>query len=91
MTQCTEVRFASFLSGWIYYYGSNKSTGKETGKTHLCAVKDLFNSIEMNYFGGDCILLLEFSQFLDMFCCGFDAYFSIFLLASVPKNAVEAI
>ena len=23
-TQCTEVRFAS----WIYYYGSNKSTGK---------------------------------------------------------------
>ena len=27
---CTEVRFAS------YYYGSNKSTGKEIGKTHLC-------------------------------------------------------
>ena len=23
---------------WIYYYGSNKSTGKETGKTHLCAL-----------------------------------------------------
>ena len=23
---------------WIYYYGSNKSTGKETFKTHLCAV-----------------------------------------------------
>ena len=23
---------------WIYYYSSNKSTGKETGKTHLCAV-----------------------------------------------------
>ena len=21
---------------WIYYYGMNKSTGKETGKTHLC-------------------------------------------------------
>ena len=27
----TEVRFASFLSGgFLYYYGSNKSTGKET-------------------------------------------------------------
>ena len=25
------MRFAS-------YYGSNKSTGKETGKTHLCAL-----------------------------------------------------
>jgi hypothetical protein len=23
---------------WIYYYGSNKTIGKETGKTHLCAV-----------------------------------------------------
>ena len=23
---------------WIYYYGSTKSTGKETGKTNLCAV-----------------------------------------------------
>ena len=25
---------------WIYYYGNNKSTGKETGKTHLCALHD---------------------------------------------------
>ena len=23
---------------WIYNYGSNKSTGEETGKMHLCAV-----------------------------------------------------
>ena len=23
---------------WIYYYGSNKSTGEETGKMHLCAL-----------------------------------------------------
>ena len=23
---------------WIYYYGSNKSTRKETGKSHLCAI-----------------------------------------------------
>ena len=27
---------------WIYYYGSNKSTGKETGKTHLCALYNLW-------------------------------------------------
>ena len=24
---------------WIYYYDSNKSTGKEAGKTHLCAAE----------------------------------------------------
>ena len=35
--QCTEVRFASPFR-WIYYCHSSKSTGKETGKTHLCAV-----------------------------------------------------
>ena len=27
---------AQFPFRWIYYCGSNKSTGKETGKTHLC-------------------------------------------------------
>ena len=26
---------------WIYYYGSNKSTGKETGKSHLCALSTI--------------------------------------------------
>jgi hypothetical protein len=26
---------------WIYYYGSNKSTGKEIGKSHLCALRAL--------------------------------------------------
>ena len=30
----TEVQF---LFQWIYYYGSNKSTRKETGKAYLCA------------------------------------------------------
>ena len=30
--------FCQFLFLWIYYYGSNKFTGKETGKMHLCAV-----------------------------------------------------
>jgi hypothetical protein len=28
--------FWQFAFRWIYCYGSNKSTGKETGKTHLC-------------------------------------------------------
>jgi hypothetical protein len=30
-----------FLFRWIYYCHSTKSTGKKTGKTHLCAVWDL--------------------------------------------------
>jgi hypothetical protein len=30
--------FYQFPFWWIYYSGSNKSTGKETGKTHLCAL-----------------------------------------------------
>ena len=31
--------FCQFPFRWIYYYGSNKSTGKETGKMHPCAVQ----------------------------------------------------
>ena len=30
--------FCQFPFRWIYYYGSNKSTKKETCKTHLCAL-----------------------------------------------------
>ena len=30
--------FCQFPFRWIYYYVSNKSTGKETDKVHLCAV-----------------------------------------------------
>ena len=30
--------FYQFLFRWIYCYDSNKFTGKETGKAHLCAV-----------------------------------------------------
>ena len=36
---CTEMRFAQFPFRWIYYNGSNKSTGNETCKTHLCAMQ----------------------------------------------------
>ena len=30
--------FFQFPFRWFYSYGSNKSTGKETGKTHICAL-----------------------------------------------------
>ena len=30
--------FCQFTFRWICYCGSNKSTGKETGKMHLCAL-----------------------------------------------------
>ena len=30
--------FCQFPFRWIYYYGSNKSTGKKTGKMHICAL-----------------------------------------------------
>jgi hypothetical protein len=30
--------FCQFPCRWIYYYHSSKFTGKETGKTHLCAL-----------------------------------------------------
>ena len=37
-SQCTEMRFCKFPFRWIYYCHSSNSTGKETGKTHLCAM-----------------------------------------------------
>ena len=39
--------FCQFTFQWIYYYGSNKSTGKETGKTHLCALAGTSQSLVM--------------------------------------------
>ena len=37
---CTLHRgaFCQFPFRWVYYCHSSKSTGKETGKTHLCAL-----------------------------------------------------
>jgi hypothetical protein len=32
--------FCQFTFRWIHYYDSNKSTGLETGKSHLCALYD---------------------------------------------------
>ena len=39
--------FCQFPFWWIYYYGSNKSTGKETGKTHNCAMADKPKSVKL--------------------------------------------
>ena len=33
-----SIQFCQFPFGWIYYCHSSKSIGKETGKTHLCAL-----------------------------------------------------
>ena len=35
-------KFCRFSFRWIYYCHSSKSTGKESGKTHLCAVNAFF-------------------------------------------------
>ena len=40
-TELHRDAFCQFPPRWIYYYGSNESTGKETGKTHLCALWSL--------------------------------------------------
>ena len=37
LLHCRDA-ICQFLFRWIYYCHSNKSTGKETGKTHLCAL-----------------------------------------------------
>ena len=34
--------FCQFPFRWIYYFGINESTGKETGKMHLCGMLVLF-------------------------------------------------
>ena len=38
--------FCQFPFRWIYYCGSNKSTGKQTGKMHLCTLVCFFISVE---------------------------------------------
>ena len=34
-----KYAFWQFPFGWIYYYGSNKSTGQEIGEIHLYALQ----------------------------------------------------
>ena len=38
LTTAHRGAFCQFSFRWMYYYGSNKANGKETGKTHLCAL-----------------------------------------------------
>ena len=44
--------FCKFPFRWIYYYGSNKSTGKETGKTHLCAAGQAILTFVWQFYDG---------------------------------------
>ena len=37
IAQCSGA-LCQFSFLWSYYYGSNKSTAKETGKAHLCGL-----------------------------------------------------
>ena len=53
--------FFQFLFRWIHYCHSSKSTGKETGKTHLCAVFSFFRPSSSSF-----LLLLHFPPNL---CC----------------------
>ena len=49
---CSAVHrdaFCQFLFQWIYYCYNSKSTGKETGKTHLCAVCRLTFRCRLDY------------------------------------------
>ena len=66
VTYCTvRGAFCQFPFRWIYYYGSNKSTGKETGKTHLCAV---VHNTHLNEFR----LYIEKKNYVGQFFFGFD-------------------
>ena len=41
--------FHQFPFQWIDYYGSNKFTRKETGKTHPCAVCTITGALQSGY------------------------------------------
>ena len=60
VSQCTEVRFASFLSGWfITAIVCSKSIGKETGKMHLCAVVERVAIINIKDAKGGILILVD--------------------------------
>ena len=49
LAHCTEVHFASLFSGEIYYCHSSKSTGKKTGKTHLCVLVFFLEFVDASF------------------------------------------
>ena len=65
--------FCQFPFRWIYYYVSNKSTGKETDKVHLCAVVRLPKNAQVFRIHFQDLLgpLLEifFSAFVSVLIC----------------------
>ena len=51
--------FCQFPFMWIYYCHSSKSTGKGTGKTHLCAMNNFESKIDTKIFTLSCNFLLN--------------------------------
>ena len=68
--QCTEVLFASFSFRWIYNCHISKSTRKETGKTHICALYYSFNrTVCQNHIHTYKVWELEkYTKFNTIFC-----------------------
>ena len=67
---CTLHRgaFYKFPFRWIYYCHSSKSTGKETGKTHLCALHCLnFSALKYSFGGPQKCEKLNFSEQKNIF------------------------
>ena len=61
--------FCQFPFRWIYYYGSIKATGKETGKTYLCAMGWIFFWLkEHSYFYSQSFWHESFFQSLYWYC-----------------------
>ena len=56
--------FYQFPFRWIYYYRSNESIGKETGKSHLCAVG---RKVLVNLFSS-CSAVGDRKKSLKIFC-----------------------
>ena len=62
--------------------GSSHSSGG--GSLNISTLEDYYYSMEVKYFGGDCSILLDFSQFWDMlWCIFFDKYQSFFCVCSL--------
>ena len=62
---------------WIYYYDSNKSTGKETGKTHLCALSHSLRlrmphtkQLILEFLSNDDVIFCRFWKVLALLCSG---------------------
>ena len=72
--------FCQFPFRWIYFYGSNKFTGKETGKMHLCT---MFEKYFSRYF---CVDLCFFILFFNIV---FYLFFRLSLYRSLARKDIR--